>query len=87
MVQTSDKCSRIDNVSDVYLWHSRLGHINKNRINRLAQEEILEVGDCESLPICEFCLLGKMIKSPFTEKGEQEPVNSWVWYILMYVDP
>ena len=71
MVQTSGKRPRIDNVSEVYLWHYRLGHINKNRINRLAQEGILEVGDCESLPTCESCLFGKMTKSPFTEKGER----------------
>ena len=71
MVQNSGKCSRIDNVSEVYLWHCRLGHINKNRINRLAQEEILEVGDYESLPTCESCLLGKMTKSPFIGKGER----------------
>ena len=71
MVQTSDKCPRIDNVLEVYLWHHGLGHINKNKINRLAQEGILEVGDCESLPTCESCLLGKMTKSLFTEKGER----------------
>ena len=54
-----------------YLWHYRLGHINKNRINRLTQEGILKVSDCESLPTYEFCFLGKMTKSPFTEKGER----------------
>ena len=37
----------------------------------MAQEEILEIGDYESLPTCESCLLGKMIKSSFTEKGER----------------
>ena len=52
MVQTSDKYLRIDNVSEIYLWHYRLGNINKNRINRLAQEGIFEVGDCESLSTC-----------------------------------
>ena len=70
MVQTSGKCPRMDNMLEVYLWHCRLGHINKNRINRLAQEGILKVGDCESLPTCESYLLRKMTKSPFTEKGE-----------------
>ena len=58
-------------VSDIYLWHYRLGHINKNRINRLTQEEILEVSDCESLPTCESCLLGKMTKLSFIGKGER----------------
>ena len=49
----------------------RLGHINKNRINRSTQEGIFEVSDCESLSTCESCLLGKMTKSPFTEKDER----------------
>ena len=71
VVQTFDKRPRIDNMSEVYLWHCRLGHINKNRIKRLAQEGILEVGYCESLPTCESCLLDKMTKSPFTRKGER----------------
>ena len=58
----SNKHSRIDNVIDAYLWHYRLDHVNKNRINRLAQEGILNVNDCELLLICESCLLEKMIK-------------------------
>ena len=37
----------------------------------MAQKEILEVGDYESLPTCESCLLEKMTKSPFTRKGER----------------
>ena len=37
----------------------------------MTQEGILKVSDCESLPTCEFCLLDKMTKSPFTEKGER----------------
>ena len=37
----------------------------------MTQAKILEVSDYESLPICESCLLKKMIKSPFTEKGER----------------
>ena len=69
VVQTSGKHIRIDNVSEVYLWHCRLGHINKNRINKLAQEGIFEVGDCESLPTCESCLLEKMTKSPLDRKS------------------
>ena len=67
----SSKRSRISDVSDIYLWHCRLGHVNKNRINKWTQEEILEVSNCESLPICESCLLEKIIKSPCTEKGER----------------
>ena len=68
---TSNKCPRIIDVSNIYLWHCRLGHVNKNRINRLTQEKILKVSDCESLPICKSCLLEKITKSPFTEKDER----------------
>ena len=71
---TSNECPRVDNVIDPYLWHCRLGHINKKRINKLAKERILDINDCESLPICEFCLLRKMTNSPFTGKDEREPV-------------
>ena len=67
---TLNKCPRIDDVTIAYLWHYRLGHINKNRMNRLTQEEIFEVSDCESLPTCEFYLLGKMTKLSFIEKDK-----------------
>ena len=40
-------------------------------MNRLAQKRIFDDNDYESLPTCESYLLEKMIKSPFTEKGEQ----------------
>ena len=71
VVYTFKKCPRVEDVSDIFLWHCRLGHINQNRINRLTREKIFEVSDCESLSTCESCLLEKLIKSPFTEKGEQ----------------
>ena len=35
IMYTSNKCPRISDVSDIYLWHCRLGHVNKNIINRL----------------------------------------------------
>ena len=68
---TPSKYPKLGNVSESYLWHCRLDHMNKNRINRLIKEHIIEIDDCASLPTCESCLLGKMIKSPFTEKGER----------------
>ena len=68
---TSNKHPRINDLSDIYLWYCRLGHVNKNRINRLIQEKIFKVSDCESLPTYKSYLLRKMIKSPFTGKGEQ----------------
>ena len=41
----SNKHPRIDNVSDFYLWHCRLDHVNKNRIDRLIKEGVLEIND------------------------------------------
>ena len=67
---TLNKYPRIDYVMDAYLWHCRFDHINKNRINMLTKERILDINDCKSLSICESCLLEKMTKSSFTEKGE-----------------
>ena len=67
---TSNKCPKVDNVSDAYLWHCRLGHVNKNKIDRLTKEKILDIGECELLRTCESYLLGKMTKSLFKEKGE-----------------
>ena len=71
IMYTSSKCPKISDVSDIYLQYCRLGHVNKNRINRLTQEETLDVSDYKSLSTCESCLLEKMIKSPFTEKDER----------------
>ena len=42
-----------------------------NRIDRLIKECVLEIDDCEALPTCESCLLGKMTKSPFKGKDER----------------
>ena len=64
----SNKYPRIDDVMDTYLWHCRLGHINKNRMNRLAQEGILDKNDYNLLPTCESCLFGMMTKSSFIGK-------------------
>ena len=56
-----------------YLWHYRLGHINEKRISKLHQHGLLNSFDFESFETCEYCLLGKMTKTPFT--GHNERVN------------
>ena len=70
VIYTLNKCSKLDNIINAYLWHCRLDHINKSRINRLTQEDILNINDYESLSTCESCLCDKMTKSPFTEKDK-----------------
>ena len=64
VVYTSSKRPRLKHISDMYLWHCRLGHINQNRINKMRGEGLLEASDSNSLPTCESYLLGKMTKSP-----------------------
>ena len=64
----SNKHPKIDNASDSFLWHCRLGHVNKNMIDRLIKEGVFEINDCKLLSICESYLLGKMTKSLFLKK-------------------
>ena len=71
VMYTTNKRPKIDKVNEIYLWHYRLRHINKIRINRLTQQDILEINDCESLSTYESSLLGKITKSPFSGKGER----------------
>jgi hypothetical protein len=54
-----------------YLWHCRLGHIGKKRIERLHKDGLLNSFDYESIETCESCLLGKMTKTPFVGQSER----------------
>ena len=50
------------NESSAYLWHKRLGHISKERIERLVKNEILLNLDFTDLGICVNCIKGKQTK-------------------------
>ena len=52
-------------VNQAQLWHLRLGHLNIDRIRRLVTSRHLSPLDVNTLPVCEPCLEGKMIKRPF----------------------
>ena len=60
-----------NDLNQTYLWHCRLGHINKNRISLLQKSGILKENDIDSFDICESCLCGKMTKSPFSGTSER----------------
>ena len=62
------KKSSIDD--DTYLWHLRLRCINLNRIQRLVKDGSISSLEVQPLPICESGLQEKMIKRPFTGKGQ-----------------
>jgi len=60
------KRSLVDERS-AYLWHKRLGHISKERMQRLVKNEILPDLDFTDLNVCVDCIKGKQTKH--TKKG------------------
>ncbi|GJV95912.1 retrotransposon protein, putative, ty1-copia subclass [Tanacetum coccineum] len=50
------------NLDSTYLWHCRLAHISKKRIEKLQQEGLLKSTDNESFDQCVTCLSGKMTR-------------------------
>ena len=64
MYQASTKILKVD-LSDPYLWHCRLGHINKNRMHTLQKNGLLTTNENDSFDVCESCLQGMMTKAPF----------------------
>ena len=54
-----------------FMWHCRLGHIGKKRMQRLHKDGVLPSLDFESFDTCEACLMGKMTKTPFTGHPER----------------
>ncbi|KAJ9551099.1 hypothetical protein OSB04_015144 [Centaurea solstitialis] len=78
-VNLQDNSSEIYHISkrskdiedQTYLWHCRLGHINKKRVELLLKGGFL--GDFEYKPFdnCESCLSGKMTKQPFNNENER----------------
>ena len=68
--QPKSKKQKISHNNDTNLWHLRLGHINLAKINRLVKDGPLKELNVGTLPVCESCLEGKMIKRPFLGNGE-----------------
>ena len=53
--------SKLD-VTGYSLWHKRLGHISRERMERLIKNEILSYLDFTDLNICVGCIKGKQTK-------------------------
>jgi len=54
---------KIDNTQSGALWHKRLDHISKNRVERLLSNGILESIDFTNFDICVECIKGKQTKA------------------------
>ncbi|GKA76632.1 retrotransposon protein, putative, ty1-copia subclass [Tanacetum coccineum] len=58
------------NLDSTFLWHCRLGHINKKHIEKLQHDGLLESIDDESFDVCVSYISGKMARKPFTHASE-----------------
>ncbi|GKB46486.1 retrotransposon protein, putative, ty1-copia subclass [Tanacetum coccineum] len=54
-----------------YLWHCRLGHINKKCMDKLQHDGILQPTHDESLKKCKSCISRNMARKPFPHQVER----------------
>jgi hypothetical protein len=54
-------------INSSYLWHLRLGHINKNKMIRMSKSGLLPKINSEDFNICESCIKGKMTNKSFSK--------------------
>ncbi|GJW28481.1 retrotransposon protein, putative, ty1-copia subclass [Tanacetum coccineum] len=59
------------NLDSSYLWHCRLTHINKKRIEKLQHDRLLKPTDNEPFDQCVSCISSKMTRKPFLHKTEK----------------
>ncbi|GJU78159.1 retrotransposon protein, putative, ty1-copia subclass [Tanacetum coccineum] len=59
------------NLDSSYLWHCRLAHINKKRIEKLQHDGLLKPTDNEPFDQCVSCISGKMTRKPFSHKTKK----------------
>nr|GEZ06064.1 hypothetical protein [Tanacetum cinerariifolium] len=70
MYSISNKRTK-SNLDSTYLWHCRLAHINKKRIEKLQHDGLLKSTDNEPFDQCVSCIYGKMKRKPFPHKTEK----------------
>jgi hypothetical protein len=57
----------IVSVDSSFLWHLRLGHINKDKLIRMSKDGLLANIDSEDFNICESCIKGKLTNKSFSK--------------------
>jgi hypothetical protein len=65
------KICKLSDDNTMYMWHCCLGHVGVKRMNKLHQDGLLGLLDFDSFDMCEPCLMGKMIRTPFTSFVER----------------
>ncbi|GJV05021.1 retrotransposon protein, putative, ty1-copia subclass [Tanacetum coccineum] len=69
MYVVSNKRAKLD-LDFALLWHYRLGHISKKRIEKLQHDELLNSTDLRAFEKCIPCMSGKMARKPYTHQVE-----------------
>ncbi|GKA54729.1 retrotransposon protein, putative, ty1-copia subclass [Tanacetum coccineum] len=59
------------NLDSALLWHCRLGHISKKRIEKLQHDGLLNSTDLKAFEKCVPCMSGKMARKPYTHQVER----------------
>ncbi|GJS40890.1 retrotransposon protein, putative, ty1-copia subclass [Tanacetum coccineum] len=70
MYAVSNKRAKI-NLDPTLLWHCRLGHISKKRIEKLQHDRLLNSTNNQSFDKCVSCMSGKMARKPYTHQVER----------------
>nr|GEY16282.1 hypothetical protein [Tanacetum cinerariifolium] len=70
MYSISNKRTK-SNLDYTYLWHCRLAHINKKRIEKLQHDRLLKSMDNEPFDQCVSCISSKMTRKHFSQKTEK----------------
>nr|GEX19121.1 putative zinc finger, CCHC-type [Tanacetum cinerariifolium] len=66
----SNKRAKLD-LDSALLWHCRLGHISKKRIEKLQHDGLLDSSDLRAFEKCVFCMSGKMTRKRYTHQVER----------------
>ncbi|GJW58923.1 zinc finger, CCHC-type containing protein [Tanacetum coccineum] len=70
MYAVSNKRAKL-NLDSALLWHCRLGHISKKRIEKLQHDGLLDSTDIKSFEKCVSCMSGKMARKPYSHQVER----------------
>ncbi|GKF42029.1 retrotransposon protein, putative, ty1-copia subclass, partial [Tanacetum coccineum] len=70
MYVVSNKRAKL-NLDSSILWHCRLGHISKKRIEKLQHDGLLNSTDIKSFEKCVSCMSGKMARKPYSHQVER----------------
>ncbi|GKA35689.1 retrotransposon protein, putative, ty1-copia subclass [Tanacetum coccineum] len=59
------------NLDSTLLWHCRLGHISKKRIEKFQHDGLINSTDLRAFEKCIPCMSGKMARKPYTHQVER----------------